>query len=196
VLAALAAHGFDSVANDHLLDDETMLRERLTRHLAEHDVLVLSGGVSKGKFDLVPKTLKSLGVQEVFYQVAQRPGMPMWFGVGTRGQLVFGLPGNPVSTLVCLIRYVLPAVQLAMGTAAAPAEPIALASPFKLSRASMAYFLPVTVRHDQHAQLIAEPRQPNGSGDFLALTGTVGFVELPPRTEEFPAGYIAGLYRW
>ena len=66
-------------------------------------MLVLSGGVSKGRFDFVPATLKALGVEEVFYQVAQRPGRPMWFGVGPRGQLVFGLPGNPVSTLICLI---------------------------------------------------------------------------------------------
>jgi len=196
VLAALAAHGFDAVANDHLLDDETMLLERLTRHLAERDVLILSGGVSKGKFDLVPKALKSLGVQEVFYQVAQRPGMPMWFGIGPRGQLVFGLPGNPVSTLVCLIRYVFPAVALAMGAHPVAPEPIALASAFRLSRASMTYFLPVSVRHDASAHWLAEPRQPNGSGDFLALTGTDGFVELPPRSDEFPAGFIAALYRW
>jgi len=195
LVAALREHGLAGVASDHLRDEERELVERLTVHLAERDVLVLSGGISKGKFDLVPKALQRLGVTEVFHEVAQRPGRPMWFGVGTRGQLVFGLPGNPVATLVCLIRYVVPAIAAAMGAARATPEPIALASAVKFGR-SMSSFMPVAVRHDERAQTRAEPRRPNGPGDFLALAGTDGFVELPPRAEEFPAGYVASLYRW
>jgi molybdopterin molybdotransferase len=195
VVATLRGRGFQHVSNDHILDDEQMLHERLARHLSQHDALILSGGVSKGKFDLVPKVLKSLRVEEVFYQVAQRPGMPMWFGVGPAGQAVFGLPGNPVSTLVCLIRYVVPAMTLAMGAHKATPELIAMASPVK-SRRSAAYFLPVAVSYDQRGQPLAEPRSPRGSGDFLALTEADGFVELPPQAEEFPAGYVASLYRW
>jgi molybdopterin molybdotransferase len=195
ILAALREHGLTNPANDHLPDDETRLRERLGRHLAECDVLVLSGGVSKGKLDLVPKVLEDLGVLEVFHQVAQRPGMPMWFGTAARGQLVFGLPGNPVSTLLCLRRYVLPAIGAAMGAPRTPPEPVALAAPFRPGR-SMTYFLPVAVRYDELGHVRAEPRRPNGSGDFLALAGTQGFVELPPRTEGFPEGFVADLYRW
>src|SRR6202034_1566317 len=142
VVAALMGHGFQEVENDHILDDETMLRERLTRHLAESDALILSGGVSKGKFDFVPKILKELGVEEVFYQVAQRPGMPMWFGVAPQGCAVFGLPGNPIATLVCLVRYVVPALTIAMG--ARPRWPvrIPLASPVKRGR-TMTSLIPV-----------------------------------------------------
>lgn len=195
VVAALRGRGFQQVANDHILDDEPMLQERLARHLSQHDALILSGGVSKGKFDLVPKVLKSLRVEEVFYQVAQRPGMPMWFGMGPAGQAVFGLPGNPVSTLVCLIRYVVPAMSLAMGARRATQELVAIASPVK-SRRSAAYFLPVAVRYDERGRPLADPRFPRGSGDFLALTEADGFVELPPQAEEFPAGYVASLYRW
>jgi molybdopterin molybdotransferase len=195
VVAALRSHGFQHVANDHLLDDEQMLHERLARHLSQHDALILSGGVSKGKFDLVPKVLKDLHVGEVFYQVAQRPGMPMWFGVGPAGQTVFGLPGNPVSTLVCLIRYVVPAMRLAMGGRRATPELIALAAPAR-SRRSGAYFLPVAVRYDERGRALADPRLPRGPGDFLALTEADGFVELPPQAEEFPAGHVASLYRW
>jgi molybdopterin molybdotransferase len=195
VVAALRGRGFQHVANDHILDDEPMLNERLARHLSQHDALILSGGVSKGKFDLVPKVLKSLRVEEVFYQVAQRPGMPMWFGVGPAGQAVFGLPGNPVSTLVCLIRYVVPAMSLAMGARRATPELIAMASPVK-SRGSAAYFMPVAVRYDERGHARAEPRSPRGSGDFLALTEADGFVELPPQAKEFPPGYVASLYRW
>lgn len=195
IVAALRRRGFENVANDHILDNEGMLQDRLAQHLSAQDVLILSGGVSKGKFDLVPKALKSLGVEEVFYQVAQRPGMPLWFGTGPGGQAVFGLPGNPVATLVCLIRYVVPAMLGAMGARRATAEPIALAEPVKSNR-TMTYFLPVCVQYDGLGHPVAAPRPPNGPGDFLALTAADGFVELPPQAEPYGPGFVATLYRW
>jgi molybdopterin molybdotransferase len=195
VVAALREHGFERVANDHIADDEPTLRERLAQHLEQRDILILSGGVSKGRFDLVPKVLKNLQVQEVFHQVAQRPGMPMWFGITTRGQAVFGLPGNPVSTLICLVRYVIPAVVAAMGAESRPPETIGLAQPVALGR-KVASFVPVSLRHDETGVTSAVPRSPNGSGDFLALAGTTGFVELPPRPDPHPQGFVARLYRW
>ena len=99
-----------------------------------------------GQFDLVPKVLRQLGVQQVFHNIAQRPGKPMWFGIGPQGQAVFGLPGNPVSTLVCLIRYVIPAIAEAMGTRRAPPERLALAAPGRPSSTPLTYFLPVVHR--------------------------------------------------
>lgn len=195
VVAALRARGFDRVSNDHLRDDENMLSDRLSLHLATHEALILSGGVSMGRFDLVPKVLKSLGVREVFHRVAQRPGKPMWFGVGLRGQAVFGLPGNPVSTLICLVRFVIPAITAAMGTRRTPVEPIALARPVAFDP-PLAYFLPVMVEIDEWGQPWADPRPTNTSGDFLSLIGTDGFVELPPGPMTYPKGYVANLYRW
>ena len=151
---------------------------------------MLSGGVSMGKFDLVPKVLQQLGVQEVFHKIAQRPGRPMWFGIGPQGQAVFGLPGNPVSTLVCLIRYVIPAIAEAMGTKRAPPERLALAAPVTFQQ-PLAYFLPVAIEHDDWGRPWANPRPPNGSGDFLSLAGTDGFVELPPGPNTYPKGFVA-----
>jgi molybdopterin molybdotransferase len=195
VAATFRRRGFSRVGNDHVLDDESQLRERLALHLTTHEVVVLSGGVSMGKFDLVPKALMQLGVQEVFHNVAQRPGRPMWFGIGPQGQSVFGLPGNPVSTLVCLIRYVIPAIAEAMGTKRAPPERLALASPVTFKH-SLAYFLPVTIEHDDWGRSWATPRPPNGSGDFLSLAGTDGFVELPPGPNTYAKGFVASVYRW
>ena len=195
VVAALREHGFGKVSDDHILDSEEMLQGRLARHLAGHDVLILSGGVSKGKLDFVPRVLKSLHVEEVFHQIAQRPGMPMWFGMGPRGQAVFGLPGNPISTLICLIRYVVPAINTAMGIRMAATEPIALGSPIKRGR-PMASFVPVSIQYNAHGARSALPRIPNGSGDFLALAGTDGFIELPPQADAYPEGFVADLYRW
>ncbi|MGH8150723.1 MAG: molybdopterin molybdotransferase MoeA [Steroidobacteraceae bacterium] len=194
IIAALRDYGFESVANDHLHDEEALLRDRLTRHLAERDVLVLSGGISKGRFDLVPAVLRSLGVREVFHYVAQQPGRPMWFGVGPGGEPVFGLPGNPVATLVCLMRYVVPAITAAMGAPRPPPERIPLAEPVRYGRATTR-FLPVSLLRDAPGRVRALPRPTNGPGDFLALAASDGFVELSP-SEEYREGFIGSLYRW
>ena len=195
LVAALRGHGFANVVDDHILDSEEMLRDRLARHLAKRDVLILSGGVAKGRFDFVPRVLQSLHVDEVFHQIAQRPGSPMWFGVGPRGQAVFGLPGNPVATLICLIRYVVPAMSAAMAARVGAPETIALASPITRGR-PLASFVPVSIQYDSQGGRSALPRMPNGSGDFLALAGADGFIELPPQTDAYPQSFVADLYRW
>ncbi len=139
--------------------------------------------------------LQQLGVQEVFHKIAQRPGKPMWFGIGPQGQAVFGLPGNPVSTLVCLIRYVIPAIAEAMGTKRDTPERLALAAPVTF-QPPLAYFLPVTIEHDDWGRPWANPQRTNGSGDFLSLAGTDGFVELPPGPNTYPKGFVTSVYRW
>lgn len=193
VTAALRLNGYSLIGDEHLRDDESLMRRRIGELLDSHDVLVLSGGVSKGKFDFVPSALQALGVTEVFHQVAQRPGRPMWFGVGPRGQLVFGLPGNPVSTLVCLVRYVLPALR-AMQWQSRARERVALAE--ASGGRKMAYFMPVTLLPAASQLALATTKPPSGSGDFLALAGTDGFVELPPQPDGYPAGFEAALFRW
>ncbi len=195
ITASLRQHGYTRIADDHVRDDEAELTQRLGFHLHTHDVLILSGGVSMGKLDLVPKVLEKLGVALVFHHVAQRPGRPMWFGVSHAGPAVFALPGNPVSTLVCLSRYVLPALRAAMGQA--PGEPprISLTTPFEV-KAPLAYYLPVKLNSDDWGRTSAEPWPTNGSGDFTSLAGTDGFVELPPGPNTFPKGFVARFYRW
>ena len=195
IVSALRRQGFQRVADDHVLDDAEQLRERLKLHLDTHDVLVLSGGVSMGRFDLVPRVLDELGVHVIFHKVAQRPGKPLWFGVAPSGAAVFALPGNPVSTLVCLARYVIPALFAAMGESRLPAGKIALAAPVEVT-APLAFFLPVRVEVDDWGRAWAVPAPTNGSGDFTSLAGTDGFVELPPGPNAYPKGFVSRLYRW
>ncbi len=195
IVSALREHGFQRVADDHLHDDADELRARLRFHLKTHDVLVLSGGVSMGKFDLVPAVLAELGVRQVFHKVAQRPGKPLYFGVGPGGTAVFGLPGHPVSTLVCFTRYVLPALLASLGHGPLPAERIALGAAVTFSP-PLTYFLPVRLQQDDWGRLWAQPAPPNGSGDYSALAGTDGFVELPPGPNTYPKGFVTRLYRW
>jgi molybdopterin molybdotransferase len=192
---ALNLRGFQRVAEDHLPDAPAVLEERLGTHLSTHDVIVLTGGVSMGRFDHVPSALRQLGVKEVLHKIAQRPGKPMWFGIGAAGQTVFGLPGNPVSALVCLLRYVVPALLAMMRARPAVAETIPLGASFAVKPA-LSFFLPVQIERSPTLGLVAMPRPTRGSGDFISLLGTDGFVELPPGPREFAAGHLAPLYRW
>jgi molybdopterin molybdotransferase len=193
--AALREQGFQRVADDHIRDDAAELERRLGLHLETHDLLVLSGGVSMGQLDLVPRALETLGVRRVFHKLAQRPGKPLWFGVAASGTVVFGLPGNPVSASVCLTRYVLPALRA--GLLQVPAAPVrmGLGEPVTLS-STLTQFLPVRIELDGESRAWAMPRPTRGSGDFVSLAGTDGFVELPPGTGTYPRGHLARLYRW
>ena len=195
IVASLRRRGFTRVADDHLPDDAATLQDRLRQHLQSYNVLILSGGVSMGKFDLVPAALAACGVQQVFHKVAQRPGKPFWFGVTPTGGAVFALPGNPVSTLVCLSRYVIPAIDRAMGIADAQTARIALGEAVTFNM-PLSGFLPVATETDEWARPWARPVAHNGSGDFSALAGTCGFVELPPGPNTYPKGFVTKLYRW
>jgi molybdopterin molybdotransferase len=119
----------------------------------------------------------------------------MWFGIAPSGTAVFALPGNPVSTLVCLARYVVPGLYTAMGESSRAIEKIALAESVKVTPA-LTYFMPVSITIDDWGRPWAEPRPTNGSGDYAALSGTDGFVELPPGPNEYPKGFVTRVYRW
>jgi molybdopterin molybdotransferase len=195
IVCALRAAGFQRVADDHIRDDTAALRERLRFHLETHDVLVLSGGVSMGRYDLVPTVLEELGVRAIFHKVAQRPGKPLWFGVASSGAAVFGLPGNPVSTLMCFSRYVLPALHASLGESPLPPERLALAAPLTVTP-PLTHFVPVRLQQDDWGRDWAVPAPTNGSGDFTALADTDGFVELPPGPNTYAKGFVTRLFRW
>lgn len=193
--ASLALRGFTRIGEDHLPDDPAVLAQRLATHLSTHDALVLTGGVSMGRFDHVPRALRELGVREVFHKIAQRPGKPLWFGIGPAEQVVFGLPGNPVSALVCLLRYAVPGLLAMMGAKPVTQETVPLGAPFRV-KPQLACFVPVQLERSALAGSVAMPKPTRGSGDFISLLGTDGFVELPPGPADYPAGHVAPLYRW
>jgi molybdopterin molybdotransferase len=195
IIAMLESHGYSSCKHDHLTDNRRELAERLAGHLQEADVLLLSGGVSMGKADFVPEVLVQLGVKVSFHKISQRPGKPMWFGIGPGGKAVFALPGNPVSTLVCCRQYVLPALARASGRRLSCIESAALSENFVFA-AALTCFLPVKLNAGVDGQLLATPVPTNTSGDFAALSGTDGYLELAQGFTEFPAGSSWPLHRW
>lgn len=178
--AALLAAGVTSVECVHLHDRPDEIEASLRRLLKEFDLLVLTGGVSKGRLDYVPGVLTALGVENQIHGVAQRPGKPFWFGMSPRLTPVFALPGNPVSSYVCLHRYVLPALARMLGSELPARHRVSLAGSGIEPHASLTRFIPVRIAQDDPDGLpLAHPRVTNTSGDFASLVGTDGFVEIP-----------------
>jgi len=192
--AMLLEQGFQQTTEEHLVDEPALLRARLADILDEADVLILSGGVSMGKADFVPQVLRELGVDAVFHKISQRPGKPMWFGSGPGKQPVFALPGNPVSSLVCCRQYVLPALLQASGREPPAPETAVLAESVTFNP-KLTCFLPVRIA-SSNGRIQATPVATNTSGDFAALSGTDGYVELELEQSEFAAGTIVDLHRW
>ncbi len=195
IAAALSRHCSAVVTRALLKDERAQLLTRIRELHDDNDVLILSGGVSMGQFDLVPGVLEELGVELVFHKIEQRPGRPMWFGISANEKPVFALPGNPVSTLVCLYRYVLPALNRALGLPPDEPEWVRLAEAVDFAP-DLTYFLPVTVSAASDDDMLAWPRPTNTSGDFVSLANTTGFVELPRGSDRYPRQLAARLYRW
>lgn len=195
MIALLEQHGYTDSEHDHIVDEPELLKTRIADHLENANVLILSGGVSMGKADYVPQVLAELGVDVVFHKISQRPGKPMWFGMGPNGQAVFALPGNPVSALVCCRQYVINALDGAAGLRPSPPEFASLAQEY-VFKPPLTCFLPVKLVSAVGGQTLAMPVQTNTSGDFAALSGTAGYVELALATNTFPAGTGVQLHRW
>ena len=172
----------------HLMDDKTLVKKNLQTILDHADVLILSGGVSKGKFDFIPEALEELGIQKLFYQVSQRPGKPYWFGASAnRSKIVFALPGNPVSTFLCFQKYIKPWMLSSMGMNLKP-KTAQLTTDFTFNP-SLTYFLQVSTEIKEGV-LVAQPLTGGGSGDFANLKDVDGFLELPLEKSAFKAGEV------
>ena len=178
VLAArLARMGISVTRLGIVHDDEEALRPVIERGL-EADVLLISGGVSMGDFDLVPGILRSLGVDILFEKVAMKPGKPTV--LGRRGKtLVFGLPGNPVSVRVTTEVFVVPALKTMMGLSVdGPVMSRAILDETVSHKSDRRSHVPVRLAR-KDGRLTAEPIEYHGSGDIVALAGADALLVLP-----------------
>ncbi|HEY2646684.1 MAG TPA: gephyrin-like molybdotransferase Glp, partial [Candidatus Acidoferrales bacterium] len=167
-------------------DEKSALRAAIERGL-EADILVLSGGVSMGKYDLVEQVLADLGAVFHFTGVSIRPGRPAVFGT-CRNKLVFGLPGNPVSTMVTFELFVLPAVDVLNGGIPRPLPVFRaeLATQVR-EKGPMTHFLPARIEWEgREARVTQLPWQ--GSGDVVALALANGFLIVDPVRPEMAPG--------
>lgn len=186
--AALLLAGHPALETAHLRDEPQTLHDALSEVFPRSDVVILTGGVSKGRRDHVPDIVTQLGGECVLHGIAQRPGKPMAVWAVTGGPVVFGLPGNPVSALVCLHRYVLPALNRWSGGNASPPGRRRLAGEVPTPK-GLTLFLPVI----QDEGDVLRPAPVANSGDFAGLVGSAGFVELD---EKFAAGCTAAYFPW
>jgi len=151
------------------------------------DILVLSGGVSMGKYDLVESVLKGMGAEFYFDAVAIRPGKPAVFG-RCRDTLIFGLPGNPVSTMVTFHLFVIPAIDILSGARPRPLPLLhaTLSTPLK-EKPGLTHFLPAQLTWPtSQPQVHALPWQ--GSGDITAMTQANCFLMVPADRPDIVAG--------
>ena len=192
--ATLAPYVAEAVSM-HLEDDPMLIRQKVEETLRSYDLIVLSGGVSKGKADYIPGVMEELGVHKHFHRVAQRPGKPLWFGTWENETVIFALPGNPVSTFVGCVRYVLLWLRQSLGLAVKAPPMARLAQDFSFAP-DLTYFLQVQAQPDGQGVWQAQPVAGHGSGDFANLLDANAFLELPQGREQFRAGESFSLWRW
>jgi molybdopterin molybdotransferase len=173
----------------HMKDEEEAINLHIQQALADYDVMIISGGVSMGKYDYIPKVLEQNGVKQLFHKVQQRPGKPFWFGAHDSGVKVFAFPGNTVSTFMCLHRYFIPWLMASMEAKQKPPVYAVLDENFRFEPA-LQYFSQVKLRTDEQGRLLATPAEGNGSGDFANLAGTDAFMELPLEKTDFSKGEV------
>lgn len=197
--AQLSRMGCDVAPLGIARDDATELAERIRKGL-EHDVLCLSGGVSMGKLDLVPAALASCGVGEVFHKVYLKPGKPIWYGIldaeDGRRRHIFGLPGNPVSSMVCCELFVQTAVRLLSGRTPGRATPV----PSKLAvahthRDERPTFLPARCEATVDGPLVS-PIGWKGSADLRSTVEANCMAFFPAGVREYAAGDVVDVYSW
>lgn len=171
-----------------LPDDQAIIEAKIAAFMETFDVLILSGGVSAGKFDFVPKALENQGVKKLFHKVSQRPGKPFWFGKSANGTVVFALPGNPVSTFMCLNRYFKKWLDASqdLENQQLTAE---LSEDFTF-KPELTFFLQVKLSYTLTGKILATPVEGHGSGDLANLVEADAFLELPLERSLFKKGEV------
>ncbi|MCB0655270.1 MAG: molybdopterin molybdotransferase MoeA [Saprospiraceae bacterium] len=177
----------------HLQDDYESILTHLGARLDKYDVMLLSGGVSKGKYDYLPEALDALGVVKHFHRIAQRPGKPLWFGSRAGGPVVFAFPGNPISSFLCTHAYFIPWLQKSLGFPQKQ-QPHAVLSETIEFKPDLTYYLEVSLEYRSNGTLYAIPRQGHGSGDLANLMRADAFIKLPRGQEVYPAGGTYPVY--
>lgn len=184
--AQVVAAGGRPVGPFRARDDEGDAR-RVLGDALEADIVVVSGGVSMGDRDIVRAVLDDLGVAWDFWKVRQRPGKPLAFGA-RRATLVFGLPGNPVSSAVCFEQYVRPVLGAMLGRPTDRRLVPALLTESIRKAAGLHHFVRGVFDYAPDGRLRAQPTGEQGSGMYSSMTRADGFIHLPEEVDHPEAG--------
>ena len=177
-------------------DDPELLRAEIERAAARADLLVLSGGVSMGRYDFTKAALHALGAELFFERVALRPGKPTVFARLPGGALVFGLPGNPVSVSVTFNLFARTALRVMQGASRPePFEETAVVSRPARGAAERESYLPAALSTDAEGRLRAEPLKWGGSSDFVAFARAEALVVVPAGVKLVEPGSVVKVVR-
>ena len=184
LLALLVDCGVPIMFTGHLPDTLDESIAGLQRALGAADIILLTGAVSKGEFDFLPEAFRRCNLETYFDEVSIKPGKPTTFSaIGNK--LIFGLPGNPVSSFLMFHLFVKPAIYMMQGHIVHP-RPVSLeiAAEFKAKESDRVRFLPA--RLDAEGRIV--PLEYHGSGHLLALADADGFMEVGTEEISLPAG--------
>ncbi|HMB64163.1 MAG TPA: molybdopterin molybdotransferase MoeA, partial [Eudoraea sp.] len=172
----------------HLDDDKDIIRQKLAYAIQEMDVLLLSGGVSRGKFDFIPEILSELGVDMIFHKVKQRPGKPFWFGIHHAAKtVIFSFPGNPASTFANYHIYFKPWLLKSLGMPV-PENHVILGENLSI-QGELTRFIRARIQWSS-GTITATTVHGNGSGDLTSLARSDGFIQLDPERQNFKKGEL------
>jgi molybdopterin molybdotransferase len=186
LLAGLQQEGINA-DEYHLPDEPEAMAQQMKGMIDRYDVLLFSGAVSKGKFDFLPQVLQQLGMETLFHSIAQKPGKPLLFGKFNNGALVFGFPGNPVSTWVCCQLYFKTWLYQSLSIQ----QPVV-----KAVLSAAIQFKPLLTHHvlvsllNKEGKIVATPVDTSTSGDMVNLMQAEGFISLPAEQESFTEGEV------
>lgn len=190
MVAVLNSAGYQVKKRAHLYDERESMKASLVKMTESHEIILVSGGISRGRKDFIPGILDEIGLSCKFHGVAQKPGKPLGYWCNDYCA-VFALPGNPLSTLTCLHQYVLPALEKASG------KKVNKNTNVELTEATdgiqdITTFLPVSVSSDNMAALCPC----RNSGDLVKILSSDGYIELPPKAVHYPRGSSFIFYPW
>ncbi len=187
--SSLAIHPWVHTERSTVSDNRDRTEHAIRNNLSQCDVLLLTGGVSMGDTDYVPDSIRSAGGKVVFHRIAIRPGRPILGATGPEGQLILGLPGNPLSVAVTFRRYAMELIRHVAGFARFEPVPLMQLDTSDTKISDLTWFRLVSLRDDGRLSLVSS----QGSGDIASLIQSDGFVEIPPNSQ---ATGTRSFYAW
>jgi molybdopterin molybdotransferase len=185
----LASQAWLQTQRSKVSDQRAQTERAIQDSLDQCDVLLLTGGVSMGDTDYVPDSIRAVGGQVVFHRIPIRPGRPMLGAHGPRGQLILGLPGNPLSVAVTFRRYALELIRHIGGFSGTAPVPLMQLESSDAKTIDLTWFRLVSLSQGGRLSLVTS----QGSGDIASLIQSDGFVEIPPNNQ---ATGMRKFYAW
>ena len=197
LVAALKEAGLSNVECKMVPDALNETMEAITLALDQADSVIITGGISAGAYDFVPKAIEATGARLCYRGVAMKPGKPQLFAITSDGKPIFGLPGNPLSSIVGMYELVLPALRKISGMPVHLCRqcyylPVSQSVENKSDRQLV---LPALLKHDPSGSSVT-PCPPIGSADLVTGAKADGAVLLPPKSGVLPAGTMVAFRPW